>query len=188
MKKSLFIALLLFACGTVFGGDHVFFSVGVNYLEPSDSDYRDVYGQRVFYPEAQAGLRLIRGLYLTGGFGRLTKNGETLTLHLPAKSTQNFISAGLAYIGTITGGLKIKVGAGTVDVTYKEKTMGETLSGSKLGWQGEFGLLLMKNSFFAGINLGFLSASDWITVESVTEPVKVKLGGARAGLCLGFRI
>jgi hypothetical protein len=188
MKKGLLVVLWLFACGMLFGGDHAFFSLGVNYLEPSDSAYRDVYGQRVFYPEAQAGLRLMRSFYLTGGFGWLSKNGETVTLHLPTKSTQNYISAGLAYIGTITGGLKIKLGAGAVDVTYKEEAMGERLSGSKIGWQGEFGLLLMRKSLFAGINFGYMSASDWITVETVTEPVKIKLGGARAGLCLGFRI
>jgi hypothetical protein len=181
MRMSLVVVLVL-AAGTAFAADHAILSVGLGYLQPADSGYTDVYGSRVFYPEFQAGLRLIRGLYVVGGFATFTKNGETPDLHLAARSTQSFFTAGLAYIAAISGKLGVKVEAGAADVRYKEESMGTTASGSKLGFEAGLGLLLMGKAAFAGVNLGYLSASDTV------GDVKIKLGGARATICLGVRI
>lgn len=184
MRKTtcLIITLLLFAAGTASAADHVIVSVGMSYLQPADSGYRDVYGSRAFYPEVQAGVRLAGPLYLLGGFGILSKTGETPDLHLPAKSTQLFFTAGLACLATVSKALKFKVEAGAADVSYKEEAMETSVSGSKLGFQGEIGLLLVGKVAFAGVNLGYLYASDTV------DEVKIKLGGARASVCLGFRI
>jgi hypothetical protein len=182
MKRIWLIVILFSTAGAAFAADHALISAGVSVLQPADSGYREVYGQRVFYPEVQAGVRLVRGLYLMGGFGMLTKKGETPELRLDAKSTQMFFSAGLAYILPISASFRFKVAAGVADISYKEEAMGLTISGSKLGYQAEMGLLLMGEVLFAGVHIGYLSASDAV------EDVKIKLGGARAGLCLGFRI
>ncbi len=183
MKKTpLIIIILLLAVGTSLAADHAIISAGLGYLQPADSGYKEIYGSQVFYPEFQAGLRLVRGLYLMGGFGTFSKTGQTPVLHLPAKSTQTFFTAGLAYLATISGGLKLKVEAGAADLNYKEKTLEASVSGSKLGFQGGMGLLLMGKVTFVGVNLGYLYASG------TAENVNIKLGGARASVFLGFRI
>jgi hypothetical protein len=182
MKKSLIIFLLVCAGGTAFGADHLIVSAGLGYLQPADSGYRGVYGESAFYPEVGAGVKLYRGLYLMGGFGILTKNGKTPDLGLPARSTQRFFSAGLGYLATISGGLKFKVEAGAVDIGYKEEALETTVSGSSLGWQGKLGILWMGKIALAGVDLGYASASDTV------EGLKIKLGGARASIYVGFRI
>ena len=180
-QAILIIGLLTIAAGVAPAADHAFISAGMGYLLPADSGYKDVYGSQVFYPEFQAGVRLSRGLYVVAGFGTFTKNGETPELHLPARSTQSFFSAGLAYIATISGRLKVKVEAGAADMRFKEAAMETSVSGSKLGFEAGMGFLVMAKVVFAGMNLGYITASDTV------GDVKIKLGGARASLCLGVR-
>jgi hypothetical protein len=184
MKKMMIalLALAFFAAGTASAADRVLVSAGMGYLQPTDSGYKAVYGSQAFYPEFQAGVRTFRGLYIMGGFGTFTKNGQTPDLHLPAKSTQSFFTAGLAYIATVSGKLKFKVEAGAADIRYKEEAMDTTVSGSKLGFHAGMGFLVMGKVAFAGVNLGYLSASGTV------GDVKIKLGGARASICLGVRI
>lgn len=181
MKKTILLVILLLAAGTAFAGDRVFFSAGLAYLHPADSGYREVYGSQVLYPEFQAGVRLFRGLYVTGGFGTFSKNGSTPELELPAKSTQSFFTAGLAYIATVSGAFGLKLEAGAVQFSFKEEAMETSVSGSKLGFQAGMGLLWMGKVVFAGVNLGYLSASDTV------EDVPIKLGGAKGSVCLGVR-
>ncbi len=180
-RAILIIGVLALAAGSLPAADHAFVSAGMSYLQPADSGYKDVYGSQVFTPEFQVGARLYRGLYLVGGFGTFTKNGETPDLHLPAKSTQSFFTAGLAYIATVSGRLKVKVEAGAADMKYKEEAMETSVSGSKLGFEAGMGFLVMAKVLFAGVNLGYITASDTV------GDVKIKLGGARASLCLGVR-
>jgi hypothetical protein len=182
MKRISLIMILLFCAGAAFSADRLLVSAGVSYLQAADSGYREIYGQSLFYPEAWVGVRLVRGLHLMAGFGMLTKKGETPDLHLPAKSTQRFFSGGLAYIVPVSGSVRFKVEAGVADIGYKEQAMDLTVKGSKLGYQAELGLLIMGEVAFTGFNIGYLSASDTV------EGVKIKLGGARASLCVGFRI
>jgi hypothetical protein len=182
MKKALILFLLTCGTASAFGADHLIVSAGLVYLQPADSGYRGVYGESAFYPEAEIGIRLYRGLYLMGGFGTLTKNGSTPDLGLPARSSQRFFSAGLGYLVPISGGLKFKVEAGAVDIGYREEAMETTVSGSSLGWQGKIGILWMGKIALAGVDLGYTSASDTV------EGLKIKLGGARASVYVGFRI
>jgi hypothetical protein len=182
MKKALILFLLTCWTATAFGAEHLIVSAGLSYLQPADSGYRGIYGESAFYPEVEAGVRLSRGLYLMGGFGTLTKTGSTPDLGLPARSTQRFFSAGLAFLATISGGLKFKVQAGAVDIGYKEEAMETTVSGSSLGWQGKLGILWMGKIALAGVDLGYMTASDTV------DGLKIKLGGARASIYVGFRI
>ena len=187
-KKAMKLALLALsmivvsAPGRLAAADHAFVSVGMGYLQPADSGYKEIYGSQVFYPDVRAGVRLVRGLYVVGGFATFTKNGETPDLHLAAKSTQSFFTAGLAYLATVSGQLKFKAEAGAAEVRYKEEAMGLAVSGSKLGFEAGMGLLVMGRMAFAGADLGYLSATDTV------EGVRIKLGGARASLYIGVRI
>ena len=182
MTRIVLAVVLLLGAGTAFAADHAFFSAGLGYLRPADSGYTDIYGSQVFYPEFEAGVRLIRGLYVVGGFGTFTKNGQTPDLHLAAKSTQSFLTAGLAYLAPISGKVGVKFEAGAADVRYKEESMGTSVSGSKLGFEAGLGLMLMGKVGLAGLNVGYLTASGMV------GDVKIKLGGARVSLSLGVRI
>ncbi len=179
----LFILLVLFAAaGTASAADHVLVSAGAAVVQPSDSAYRDVYGSGIVCPEGAIGIRLYKDLYLMGGLGILSKKGETPDLGLPAKSRQTFITAGLGYLARISGGLRWKFEAGIADINYKEEAMDLTVSGSSLGWQAETGLMLMGKVVFAGVTMGYMSASDTV------EDVKIKLGGFRASVSIGVRL
>jgi len=186
MKKILarawLFGVLLLAASSVWAADHAFFSVGINYLKPADSGYRDVYGGQAFYPEAQAGVRLIKDLYAVAGFGFYTKKGETPDLHLPAKSTQRFYTAGLAYFVQALPNLRVKIKAGAADASFKETALETSVSGSKVGFQAEAGILVLGDVAFTGLNLGYLYATGMV------GDVKIKLGGVRASLCIGIRI
>jgi len=185
MKRTSTVLLLILAlaAGTASAADHLMISGGVSIMQPADSAYRDIYGSGVVYPEGALGIRLYRDLYLMGGVGVMTKKGTTPELGFAAKSTQTFISAGLGYLANISGGLKWKIEAGIADISYKEQAMDLSVSGSSLGWQVETGLMVMMGkTVFAGVAMGYISASDTV------EDVKIKLGGFRASLSLGFRI
>jgi hypothetical protein len=179
---TILLGFLATAATPLAAADHAFVSAGMGYLQPADPGFKDVYGSRVFYPEFQAGARLYRGLYVVGGFGTFTKNGETPDLHLPAKSSQSFFTAGLAYIATVSGRLKVKLEAGAAEMRYKEEAMETVASGSKLGFEAGMGFLVTAKVLFAGVNLGYITASDTV------GDVRIKLGGARASVCLGVRI
>jgi hypothetical protein len=51
---------------------------------------------------------------------------------------------------------------GAADVSYKEEAMDTSVSGSKLGFQAGMGLMIMGKIAFAGVNLGYISASDTV--------------------------
>lgn len=181
MKKIALLIVLFLATGTASAGDRVLISAGLAYLLPADSGYREIYGSQIFCPEFQAGVRVFRGLYVMGGFGTVSKNGTTPELGLPAKSTQSFFTAGLAYIATISKSFGLKLEAGAAQFSYKEEAMETSVSGSKLGFEAGLGLLWLDKTLFAGVNLGYLSASDMV------EDIPIKLGGAKGSVCLGVR-
>ncbi len=184
MKKTALVSLvflLMLAAGGVLAGDRVLLSAGVAYLQPADSGYKDVYGGQVVYPEFRAGVRLLKGLHLMGGYGFFSENGTTPELGLPAKSTQSFFTGGLAYIVTATGALQVKLEAGAAYFSYKEEALETEVSGSKLGFYGGGGLILGGKGLFAGVDLGYLAASDTV------EDVPIKLGGFKASACIGIR-
>jgi hypothetical protein len=83
------------------------FSIAGNYLRPADAGYRAIYGNQVFYAEFDAGIRLYGGVYVLGGYGRLSKTGTTPELELETRSMQQFISVGFGYIRQISGLLNV---------------------------------------------------------------------------------
>ena len=180
-KRAALVVFLLLAAGTAAAADRVLIAAGVSYMQPADSGYREVYGSRVFYPEAWAGVRLFRGFHLLAGYGWFTKNGTTPELELPAKSTQRLLWAGLGYLGTVARTVLFKVEAGPASIGYKEKAMDLVVSGSALGFRAGFGLIFLGNIVFTGLDLGYTGASDTV------EDVKIKLGGFKASVSVGAR-
>lgn len=183
MKRlAVLVLFVLLAAGTAAAADRLLIGVGLNYMLPSDAGYRDIYGDRVFYPEAWAGVRVFRGFHLLGGYGGFTKKGTTPELGLEAKSTQRVFWAGLGYVGTVTRLVQFKAEAGAASVGYKEESMGVAVSGSRLGLRAGFGLLFLGRVLFTGLDLGYIGASDSV------EDVKIKLGGFKGFVSIGVRL
>ncbi len=168
-------------CGYTFSDGKFMVSVSGNYLVPSDSGYKDVYGDSVFYPELKAGYRVHKGFYVFAGYGFFTKKGTTLEFGQKSESTQNFLSLGIGYEGSISDRFGYKVELGLLHAKYREEAMGEEVSGSSTGFGGEVGFLYrIHSSIFAKAFAGYLRASDRI------QDVAIELGGFKAGLGLVF--
>jgi len=182
MKRiAVLIVFLLLATGTVAAADRALVAIGLSYMLPSDPGYREIYGSRVFYPEAWAGVRVLKGFHIFGGYGWFTKNGTTPELGLEAKSTQQLVWAGFGYIGSAAETVLFKLEAGPAYIGYKEESMGLTVSGSQLGFRAGLGLLFLGETVFTGLDLGFVGASDTV------DDVKIKLGGFKATVSVGAR-
>ena len=183
MKRvAIIIVLGLFLAAAAPAADRWMVAVGVNYLQPADSGYRETYGDKIFAPEAWAGVGISRGLHAFAGYGWFTKNGTTPELGLEAKSTQRYFWAGLGYVGRVADMVRFKLEAGAASIGYREEAMELTVSGSRLGIRAGAGLLFLSRTLFTGLDLGYLGASDNV------EGVPIKLGGFKASLCVGVRL
>jgi hypothetical protein len=183
MKRVAIIILLgLFLAAAAPAADRWMVAVGVSYLQPADSGYRETYSDKIFAPEAWAGVEISRGLHAFAGYGWFTKNGATPELGLEAKSTQRYFWAGFGYVGRVADMVRFKLEAGAASIGYREEAMELTVSGSRLGIRAGAGLLFLSRTLFTGLDLGYLGASDNV------EGVPIKLGGFKASLCVGVRL
>jgi hypothetical protein len=183
MNKILCATLMILVlCVFVFSGEKFMVSVTGNYLHPSDSGYKDVYGSSIFYPEIKAGYKLYEDFFIWAGYGFFSKNGTTTELDQEAKSTQHFLSFGIGYDGKISENFGYKAEIGLLNVSYREEAMNEKITGSSIGFRVDAGILYkIFSNFFVKISSGYISASDTV------QDVEIKLGGFRAGIGLELR-
>lgn len=181
-RTAALIVFLLLAAVTAPAADRVLVAAGLSYMLPADAGYKEIYGSRVFYPEAWAGVRVFRGFHLLAGYGWFTKNGTTPELGLEARSTQRLLWAGLGYVGSAARTVLFKFEAGPATIGYKEESMDVAVSGSRLGFRAGFGLIFLGQTVFTGLDLGYIGASDTV------EDVKIKLGGFKATVSIGARL
>jgi hypothetical protein len=182
-KTAIIVCLALLVPAAARAADPLLlFSIAGNYLRPADAGYRAIYGNQVFYAEFDAGIRLYGGVYVLGGYGRLSKTGTTPELELETRSMQQFISVGFGYIRQISGLLNVEVEAALVGAKYREEALEARITGQKPGFKAAVGALFMgeEGKIFAGVKFAYIGAR-------VTDP-DIKLGGAQATLCLGLRL
>lgn len=93
MKRSILflLSILLLFNLSIYSNEKFMISFSGNLLSPSDSNFKDIYGSLIFYPELNIGYKVYKNFYLWAGYGFLTKNGITPVLELETKSTQNYI-------------------------------------------------------------------------------------------------
>jgi hypothetical protein len=175
-----FLGVLIISGMARLRADTVMFSLSGGYMFPADTGYREVYGRNIIAPEVKLGFRIFSDLYIYGSFMTLSKKGFTPQLQEPASSSQQFFGGGLAYFPYLSQHWKAFIGAGVVNVSYKEEAMEVTVSGNKLGFSFEAGIYLKEKFVFTGINAGYCFAKD------TYEGVDFKMGGTRASLVLGF--
>lgn len=175
------IFIICFISTILFSANDFFVSFTGNYMIPSDSVYRNVYGSGEFYPEFKAGVRAFNNVYAWAGYGFLSAKGQTYPkLKLDAEASKKFLSAGLAYRGK--GKITFGIEAGFFSVNWEEKTMSRLNKGAAIGFRIGGGVIYnWSPTFFTEISSAYLFASDKI------EDVKFKIGGFTAGVGAGFR-
>ena len=120
MKKSLLIlGLIVIICGMLHAEGKIIITATGNLLIPADSDYKDIYGSSVLFPEFKLGYRLFNNGYLWLGYGFFSKEGKTAILELTAKSNQTLLSFGGGYTFNISEKAGFNGELGLVSFSYK---------------------------------------------------------------------
>ncbi len=188
MKKiKTIIILLAVLTAAALPAEKFIITLSGNYLMPRDDNFKDTYGNKVFFPEIKFGYKFMKDCYVWGGLALFSKKGETPLLKEEAKNTQNMLSFGFGYDGKLSGKLGFQAEAGILYDKYKEEAMGVTVKDSAVGFRIDAALFYyLKKKIFLGAGVGYLSANDEIDIEGDT--VSISLGGFKAGLCLGFKL
>lgn len=158
------------------------FSAG--YYIPSDSAYKDLYGQGNLMFGASLGFELIRKveIRLEGGYfqdsGKMNLTGEDLKLSFFAGS----LGARFRFIDGKA--LQPYVGAGVTMYSYKEDLPPrlEDVSKTAVGFQGEAGIYYALSAMVL-LDLNF----RYVSMNTKPFSESVKLGGLRAGLGVAFQ-
>jgi hypothetical protein len=180
MKKiSAIFIMILAVSGVVSAEGKIKVSISGSMLVPSDSNYKNTYGNAVFFPEIKAGYKIFPETYFWVGYGYLYKEGQTPVLEADAKSTQHFLSLGVGYSNYIGEKIGYKMEVALMRASYTEEALGEEISDNTIGFRidGGFSYSLTGN-ILAEISAGYLTASDTI------QDVSIQLGGMK--LSLGF--
>ncbi len=158
----------------------LFFGVKGNFMFPSDSGFKNVYGSNLFYPGAEFGYKLKNNIYFVAGFDKFNKEGETPVLKEISLSEQKIFSLGAGYSKNISDRFYLRGDAGILSVSYEEKAFGEKITGSSFGFyiQGGAGMIFGKR-FYLSTLAGYSAASDKI------DDLSIKLGGFKISIILG---
>ncbi|HEX7503340.1 MAG TPA: outer membrane beta-barrel protein [Acidobacteriota bacterium] len=94
---------------------------------------------------------------------------------------QTFLSFGVGYARNLSASLRLRGEIGLASISYNEEALGGTQKGSGLGWKVGAGLdYFLSKKIFLFLTAAYSQASD------EAETGKVELGGAQAGIGVGF--
>ena len=180
---SILILIVLFFAPTASGSEKKgLVLLSASYFGYSDSRHKEVYSSGNIYPEIKVGFKAYRDFYLWGSYGFLTADGVTPVLEEATKINYHHMSIGGGYSGNFSERFDYLVELGLLYVKYREKAMGEELSGSSVGFRLDGCLILNINKvLFTVVTLGYLFAKDEV------EDITLKLGGIKAGIGFGIR-
>ena len=182
MKKATVLILLGLLSTFLAAEDRFMITASANVLAPADSGYKDIYGGRIFFPQAKLAFRFYDGFIVWAGYSYIKATGKTSVFQANAKSTQNFLSFGAGYRGAFSETFSWQLDAGLVNFAYKEEALGETASGSALGFSvGGTVFCVLWKIIVLEAEAGYLYGKDTINGTAI------KLGGLRGGLGLGLR-
>ncbi|MCP5103197.1 MAG: hypothetical protein GY950_07460 [bacterium] len=160
-----------------------YFKINPMYFQPRDRKYRELYGDRFFFPELELGMWLtdkVTTWYRRGSF-----SGETRIplLEQTATSSQSFVAFGLGYNLEISKTFALNMDVGLVRFYYEEEAMDERITGSASGLRFDGGITVSLNKmFFTDISISYMRA-----VGSVPDNPLVELGGLSGGIGFGLR-
>jgi hypothetical protein len=182
MKK---ILLLVMAISVLFASSWAkSFSLAptLSYLGKDDAGFKEVYGSGGIQPGLRFEATISKNFSLYAFYGFFSKKGTTPVLAEEAKNTQHSFSIGAVWRGTLSGKMTWGVYAGLLHIRYQEEALGDKIKGSATGV--ELGALLDYNLSESIFILPFLS---YLKADDTIDDKKIKLGGFKAGVGLGFR-
>jgi hypothetical protein len=190
MRKMLFVPAVLVLLTAASAENRLFLTLGASYIRPKDPGFRQFYGSSAIFPEVSVAIRLVRGVCLTGGAGKFSKDGTTPDLGFATHASQSFFSVGLGYILRVSGALCFDVEAGLAGLSYKEEALGAWVKGRKPGYKAEGGVRFMKEDgdLFVGLRFGYMSARVLQLESNITVPQPISLGGVKVMLCFGLQL
>ncbi len=184
MKKRVFIIIVfLVSTITLTAGEKIYGELGINLLLPSDSGYKEIYGNSVIMPDVEIGYMINEKVNIYGGLGYISKSGTTVgELKVTTKSTRSYLDFGIGYGIYNSNKLSIKIKSGVSYIMSKEEAMEEEVSSNTLGFRGELeGNYSINKNIFTGLKIGYIYGKDRV------EDMDIKLGGVKIGLLLGYR-
>ena len=184
MKKTLLIIfVLMVSVLTLTAGEEIYGDLGINLLLPSDSNYKEIYGNSVIMPDVEIGYMINDKINIYGGFGYISKSGTTEgELKVDTKSTRTYLDLGIGY-GIYKGdNLLIKIKGGISYIMSKEDAMEEDVNSNTLGFKAELeGDYKINDKLFTGLKIDYIYGKDRV------EDVDIRLGGVKIGVVLGYR-
>ena len=151
-------------------------------LRHTDSDYRDLYGSTVFYPELAFRAVFYKDVFAWAGFGFFSGSGKTELLGYDAETSRSILSLGVGTRLRLTDSLFAVADIGLCRFGYKETAMEMEVKGSAIGFRLDAGLAYdLTKSLVVEARFGYLSGSDEFEGESF------KLGGVVGSVGLGLR-
>jgi hypothetical protein len=181
MKKATVLILLGLLPNFLAAENRFTVTASANFLEPRDSGYQDKYLSSIFFPQLKLAYRAYDGFIVWVSYSYLRVMGKTAVVEADTKSTQNFLSFGAGYGGMFSEIFSWQLEAGLVNFDYKEEALGETTSGSSLGFSVSGTMFYTFGKMFVEAEAGYLYGKDAVNGTAI------KLGGPHGGLGLGFR-
>jgi hypothetical protein len=185
-KPAFILVIMLSVFSTLCPGEektyHRFMvTAGGNFFIPSQVEYRQIYGTKVFMPEIKIMGLVYRNFTAWGSFGLIGKDGLIEEIDETAHIRQTLISIGVGYMHRVNASLRLRGELGLNYISYKEEALDDTQVGSgfglKIGANVDF---LISKRIFVTLAGAFSTASD------EAETGRIKLGGFQAGAGLGF--
>jgi hypothetical protein len=160
----------------------LFIAITGNYMIPAVENFSEIYSRGVISPEIIAGYIFYRDFYIWSGFSFFTKSGASLVLKEPTQWKQRYFTLGFGYYknAPIIFGWEIKAGA--IFVNYSEEAFGVKVSGNTAGIRIDGSAnYKLSDRWYGLFTVSYLLASDKV------NDMKIKVGGIKTGIGLGFR-
>jgi len=156
-------------------------TTGGNFFSPSQIEYRQIYGKKIFMLEIKITGLVYRNFTAWGSFGLIGKDGLIEEIDETAHIRQTLISLGVGYRHRVNTLLRLRGELGLNYISYNEEALDDAQAGSgfglKIGANVDF---LVSKSIFVTLTGAFGTAGD------EAETGRIKLGGFQAGVALGF--
>jgi len=181
IKKATLLILLGLLSNLLAAENRFSVTISANFLEPRDPDYQNKYLSNIFFPQLKLAYRVTDGFIVWASYSYVRAKGLIPVVEINTTSTQNLLSFGIGYGGMFSELFSWQVEAGLVSFDYKEEALGETASGSALGFNAGGTMFYSFGKMFVEVEAGYLYSKD------EANGTAIKLGGPHGGIGLGFR-
>jgi hypothetical protein len=159
-----------------------FIKMNCSFLQPRDSNFKNIYGNQFFYPEVKVGLQFTENLSFWIRRGAIRGEADVSLLQETAVSQQSFSACGFGYTFRISERLHTDFDIGFVKISYKEESMDEFIKASALGFRFDGALSFhLSKWLFTDVSLSYMSANKGL------DDLTLKLGGLGAGVGIGIK-